>query len=310
MYTTPLSNVISAYDNVKYHFYADDTQLYYHISAETASRDFAQLQKCLVDIQTWMSSNMLKLNPDKTEFILFGSEKQRSILGSCFPLDILGNHFSPANKVKNLGVILDSTLSLSDHVSTVKRQCYVSLRDFRRIRRFLSKDVAITVANSLVSSRLDYCNSLFRSLSLKDLHRLQCQQNAAARIVTNTPKFSHISPVLKSLHWLPVKFRIMFKTLCITHKFIGTGLPKYFGSSLVPYRQSVNTRRSVQSNRYLAKPSFDHRIHKSKVNFNCSFDVDAPDLWNDLPFEIRTSTNHLDFRKKLKTYLFRKAFPP
>ena len=158
--------------------------------------------------------------------------------------------------------------------------------------------------------RLDYCNSLFRSLSSRDLHMLQCLQNCAARIVTFTSKFSHVSPVLKSLHWLPVKFRIVFKTLCITHKFVSSGLPKYFDSSLIPYRQPVNTRRSVHSNRYLSKPSFDPKIHKSKVHFNYSFDVDAPDLWNDLPLEIRTATNHLGFRKMLKTYLFQKAFPP
>jgi hypothetical protein len=310
MYTSPLSNVISAYDNLKYHFYADDTQLYFHISPNSSKLDFAQLQSCLVDIQMWMTANMLKLNPDKTEFIVFGSEKQRKMLSNCFPIDILGNDLSPANKVKNLGVILDSGLSLSDHVSLVSRQCYVNLRDFRRIRRYLSKEVAISVANSLVSSRLDYCNSLFRSLSFKELHRLQCLQNAAARIVSNTSIMSHITPVLESLHWLPVKFRIIFKVLCITHKFINTGLPKYLDTSLVPYSQSVNTRRSDSSNLYLAKSSYDNRTHRSKVHFNCSLNVDAPGLWNELPLEIRTTKVLLLFRKKLKTFLFRKAFPP
>ena len=174
----------------------------------------------------------------------------------------------------------------------------------------MSKDVAISVANSLVSSRLDYCNSLFSSLSHKELHRLQCLQNAAARIVTNTSIMSHITPVLKSLHWLPVKSRITFKILCITQKFIQTGLPKYFATSLVPYKQSVNTRRSVSSNIYLAKPSYDSRYHKSKTNFNFCFDVDAPSLWNDLPIHIRTVEGHFLFRKKLKTYLFQKSFPP
>jgi hypothetical protein len=196
MYTAPLANVISAYENLKYHFYADDTQLYFHISPNSTIQNFNQLQNCLVDIQKWMSSNKLKLNPDKTEFIIFGSEKQRKSLSNCFPIDILGNDLYPAEKVKNLGVTLDSSLSLSDHVSNISKQCYVNLRDFCRIRRYLSKDVAITVANSLISSLLDYCNSLFRSLSFKELHRLQCLQNAAARIVTNTSKMCYITPVL------------------------------------------------------------------------------------------------------------------
>jgi hypothetical protein len=257
-----------------------------------------------------MSANMLKLNPDKTEFIVFGSEKQRKLLSHCFPINILGNELSPADKVKNLGVIFDASLSMSDHVSSISRQCYVNLRDFRRIRRYLSKDIAVLVANSLVSSRLDYCNSLFRSLSLKELHRLQCLQNAAARIVTNTSIMSHISPVLKSLHWLPVKYRIIFKILCITQKFIHTKIPKYFDTCLHSYSQSVNTRRSVSSNLYLAKPSYDYSIHKSKIHFNCSLDVDASGLWNELPVDVRTTNSRFLFRKKLKTYLFIKAFPP
>ena len=174
-------------------------------------------------------------------------------------------------------------ISLSHHISAVSRLSYVNLRDFRRIRSYLPKDVAVTVANAFVSSCLDYCNSFFRSLPGKDLHRLQCLQNAAARIVSGTSRFSHITPVLKSLHWLAVKFRIMFKTLCIIHKFLITGLPKYFQNSIIPYKQVVNTRRSVSSNRYLAKPSFDRRTVKSKLHFNYSFDVDTPDLWNDLP---------------------------
>jgi hypothetical protein len=191
MYTSPLANVISAYDNLRYHFYADETQLYFHISPNSTKHEFVQLQRCLLYIQSRMSANKLKLNPDKTEFIVFGSEKQRKMLSHCFPINILGNKLSPVDKVKNLGVIFDASLSMSDHVSSISRQCYVNLRDFRRIRRYLSKDIAVLVANSLVSSQLDYCNSLFRSLSLKEFHRLQCLQNAAARIVTNTSIISH-----------------------------------------------------------------------------------------------------------------------
>jgi len=310
LYTTPLSKVISAYSSIHFHFYADDTQLYIHLSPNSTSAAFAQLQKCLSDIQSWMGSNKLKLNPEKTEFILFGSGRQRAKLSSCFPIDILGSKLCPTDKVRNLGVVFDSSFTFSGHVSAICKSCFVNLRDFRRIRRHLTKDVAISLANALVSSRLDYCNSLFRSLSRKDLHKLQCIQNTLARIVTNTSKFSHITPVLKSLHWLPVEFRSMFKTVTMVYKYIHTGLPKYFSSHLSLYTCPANTRRSNPGNLFLNKPSYTASIHKSKVHFNNSFANDGPSLWNDLPQDVRLASTMFTFRRQLKAYLFSKAFPP
>ena len=108
--------------------------------------------------------------------------------------------------------MFDSDFSLSKHVQCICRSCFVQLRDFRRVRQYLSTDVSVLVANALISSRLDYCNSLFRSLSKLNLRKLQSIQNCAARIVTNTRKFSSITPVLKRLHWLPVEYRSVFKT--------------------------------------------------------------------------------------------------
>ena len=137
-----------------------------------------------------MSASKLKLNPDKTEFILFDSKKQRERLNACFPIDILGNPLHPTETVRNLGVWFDSDFSFSKHVQNICKGCFSQLRDFRNIRQFLTQDAAVSVANAFVSSRLDYCNSLFRSLSKVNLHRLQSIQNSAARIVTNSCKYT------------------------------------------------------------------------------------------------------------------------
>ena len=142
-----------------------------------------------------MSASKLKLNPDKTEFILFGSKKQRERLKACFPTDILGNPLHPTESVRNLGVWVDSDFFFSKHVQNVCKGCFSQLRDFRGIRQFLTQDAAVSVANAFVSSQLDYCNSLFRSLSYVNLNRLQSIQNSAARIVTNLCQYTHITPV-------------------------------------------------------------------------------------------------------------------
>ena len=99
-------------------------------------------------------------------------------------------------------------------------------------------------ANALVGSRLDYCNSLFRSLSALDLRKLQCVQNSLARIVANTTKYSHITAVRKVLHWLPIKYRSIFKTAMLVYKFLHSGNPKYFEPFLIPRHSAYNTRRS------------------------------------------------------------------
>ena len=130
------------------------------------------------------------------------------------------------------------------------------------------EDVAVNVANALVSSRLDYCNSLYRSLSCRDLKKLQCVQNSLARIVIRTSKFSHITPVLRSLHWLPIRHRIRFKTASIIFKFLHTGTPVYFSPHLTRYTCAVSTRRSSPDNLYLHVPCYRTTINKSKVHFH------------------------------------------
>ena len=93
---------------VNFHFYANDTQLNVHLSHRNASAAFDKLNRCFQDVKEWMSASKLKLNPDKTEFILFGSKKQRERLNACFPIDILGNPLHPTESVRNLGVWFDS----------------------------------------------------------------------------------------------------------------------------------------------------------------------------------------------------------
>ena len=102
-------------------------------------------------------------------------------------------------------------MSLDNYISFIIKSCFVQRRDFHRIRQLISKIAAITLANSFIHSRLDYCNRLFYGFPNYSIHRQQKVQNTAARIVTRSVRSSHITPVLKSLHWLSVNYRINFK---------------------------------------------------------------------------------------------------
>jgi len=105
-----------------------------------------------------MLKNRLKLNADKTEIILFGSQLRKTELLQFLPTTILGSKVTPCETVRNLGVYFDSALTFGDHISKTSKSCFPHLRDLRRIRRHLSLPVAVALANALVSSRLDYCN--------------------------------------------------------------------------------------------------------------------------------------------------------
>ena len=165
----------------------------------------------------------------------------------------------------------------------------------------------VLVANALISSQLDYCNSLFRSLSKLNLHKLQCIQNSAARIVSNTSRYTSITPVLKKLHWLPVEQCIMFKTATLVYKFLHTG---FFAPYLSSYSSSYHTRHSQSGGNFLVIPKCYHSVHKSAKQFGNSFAFDAPTVWNALPDEVHASPSLASFRKQLKTYLYTKTYPP
>ena len=156
----------------------------------------------------------------------------------------------------------------------------------------------VSVANAFVSSRLDYCNSLFRSLSKFNLHKLQSIQNSAARIVTNSSKYTRITQVLRKLHWPPVQFHSEFKlaTWC-TSLFILASR-----NILLHIYPRTTILTILDAVRVLPISLMFHSftIHKFTKQFGFSFAFDAPTVWNSLPEDIHASPTIASFGTKLK----------
>ena len=152
---------------------------------------------------------------------------------------------------------------------------------------------------ALVSSRLDYCNSVYRFVNQ---HKLQNFQNSLARNVTNHRKYAHVTPILKQLHWLLVKYRCMFKTATLVYKFLNSGSPSCFEPFLSLSSCPYSTRLSHPDRQYLPVPPFHSSVFKSVKHFGHSFAFDAPKNWNELPHDVRSTTSVASFRKKLKIY--------
>ena len=154
-----------------------------------------------------MTGTKLELNPSKTEFLLIGTKLQREKFLNNFPCLLLGQDTNPSTSAKNL---FDSSLKFRKHISQTCRAYFYHIRDLRRVRKSLSLDFAKRIALALVSRKLDYCNSLFHNMPEKDIARLQLVRNCLARVVTKAPRFSRSVPIVKRLHWLPVKFSFHF----------------------------------------------------------------------------------------------------
>ena len=154
----------------------------------------------------------------------------------------------------------------------------------------------------MVTSRLDYCNSLLYGTAEKDINRLQRVQNCLARVITRSPPRTSSGPLLRKLHWLPIKFRIQFKINMLTFKTLSTTQPAYLHNLLSASRPI----RALRGNngKLLSVP----RV-KSKTGAR-GFTSCAPVLWNGLPASVHSAQSVSNFRRQLKTYLFGLAYPP
>ena len=301
LYISPIGDIIRKY-NINFHLYADDTQLY--ITFSTSSSDELEsakqeIEACVLEIEKWMTYNKLKLSSDKTEIIVLSSAyRPRPLIDS---LNISNSRISPSSSVRNIGCILDEKLLLDDHILSVCKSCFFHIHNIWKIRKYLSRSACETFVHAFVSSKLDFCNSLLYGLPKSSLQKLQHVQNAAARLITFTRIQEHITPILYSLHWLPVEQRIVFKILLLTFKVLHNIAPSYLCDLVKSYVPSRSLRSS--SSNLLTKQSYHLKTYGKRA-----FSYVAPELWNVLPPNIRSCDSISLFKRDLKTWLFRQAF--
>ena len=172
---------------------------------------------------------------------------------------------------------------------------------FSKIRTYLDRESAEAIIHAFVTTNLDYCNAILHGLPKALLNRLQLVQNRAARIVTFTKKYEHITPILIDLHWLPVEYRITYKILLLVYKAINGLSPSYI-SNLLSFCTSSYSLRSF-SNKLLQVPR-----SKLKSYGDRRFSIAGPKLWNGIPASLRNVDSLNSFKEHLKTYLIRQAF--
>ena len=252
------------------------------------------LNLCFSSISLWMNENFLKINASKTKILVVAPPivKNEIIINGTF---IENTCIRFVDCAKNLGVLIDSELTFDAQVNKIVSACYTTLRLLHRIKSFLNTDQLKTLVCSLVLSKIDYCNALYYGINQQNIKKLQGVQNSAARLVYKINWFDrrHVSHLIKELHWLRVKERIVFKTLLTVHKCITNQAPLDLANKLT-FSTSDRTRK------------LNIKSHKSLYGSR-AFSVCGPKLWNGLPQNLRMEDDTLQFKKNLKTFLFTKA---
>jgi hypothetical protein len=260
------------------------------------------LKNCITDIQNWMNCNKLKLNMDKTEFLMVGSPhnlKSQAALS----IQIGSTVIKPVDHVRNLGIIINNDGTMTGQVKGLCRTLNYQLRNIARIRRYLDEDSCHHIVRALVTSRLDYGNSLLVGITKTHLTQLQRIQNKAARLICGAKRREHITPYLTRLHWLTVDQRINFKLLVFMYQCVNTTAPKYLSDEIVLCSKEKTHQHALRSHA-------DHtRLHipkTSRSHGDKCFSVAGPRTWNTLPIAIREAPSLKVFKKLLKTHLFKR----
>ena len=217
------------------------------------------------------------------------------------PISLLdGSVIIPSTQMRTLGVILDNKLTMLPHAKNVMRGCFYHLRRLRSSRSSLTDSAAKIIVHALISSRIDYCNSLLFGVSAAVSQRLQSVLNSSARLITCRQRFDHVTPALHDeLHWLPIQQRIQYEIALLMFKCLHGMDPAYLSAMCIPVA-------SLQNHRMLRSAAHDDivqpRTHTRRISPR-SFSSAAPALRNSLPTSVKNSSLTIgQFKSALKTH--------
>ena len=187
---------------------------------------------------------------------------------------------------------------MKEHISFICKTAFLEIRRISAIHHYLTYHATKTLVVSLVLSRIDYCNSLLAGFPQSLVGKLQRVKSSVARLVVRVLPQVYITPILRHLHWLPVRARISHKTACLCFKAITSSTSAYLSDLLHLYSPS-RSLRSRADTRLLKIP-----LRKCKTKGDRAFSYFGPSVWNSLPLYIRDATTIDTLKSSLKSYLF------
>ena len=253
-----------------------------------------------MNIATWCCKNSLLINPEKTKLLVLGTLQLVMKLPddlSITLLVLLSMEITSSKSAKNLVVTMDCNLTYDEHTTQLTSKCIGSLCQINRVKYLFDRRTLITIINSLVFSKLLYCSSVWANTTKKNIELLQTVQNFAARIVSGTRKFDHVTPILKQLQWLPIVKQLEVRDATMVFKCLNGLAPPYLCQKFKTRSEvhNCNTRNRDRLHIPLCRTAAGQR----------AFTFRGQRLWNSLPDEFQSITNLDVFKVKIKQHFLR-----
>ena len=242
-----------------------------------------------------MKLHLLKLNDDKTEYLLLGTKHNISLAGE-LNIKIGNDTVTNSMTAKHLDVHFNANLKGTIHTNKLASSVFMTICNIAKIRSMLDADSTKILIKALLISKLDYCNSFLLGIPNCKIDQMQSLPNMACRFIFNLHKHDHITSYLKLLHWLKIDSRIQYKVAVLVYKCVH-GLAPLCLSEII----------DTSHNRQLRVISLN-KLPVARANIalvhNSSFTSMGPQIWNALPTDIITFTALETFKTELKTHLF------
>lgn len=292
LYTSGLQDSIS---HCKYHFYADDTQLYFSFSDNETAAANLKINEDLNSLVEIANKHSLKINPNKSSVLVFGPGEAVSRARSILDIKIKDSQLPVVESARNLGVIIDAELKFEDHVKHLIQKSYFKLKLLYGNRHFFKPETRKLLCDSLILSNFNYCYQVYGPfLSQFWQTKLQRLQNSCLRFIFSIKKYQRISHTLKLANWLNMKDRLYLQNVALIHRVLSDRKPGYLCRK-IRFRTDVHNI-NIRRKNLISCPK--HRLQL----FKKSFSYMAFKLYNQIPCSFY-SLNVTTFKIRCKKYL-------
>ncbi|KAI5751709.1 hypothetical protein M8J77_010196 [Diaphorina citri] len=299
LFSLYISGIQHVFQFCKYHTYADDIQIYVHCLPEKLAETIRMLNGELAKFQDWARKLFLKPNPSKTKALIIGTDHfHSSVLPtiSVPPILLDGTEIPVVKDARNLGVVIDSSLSFSAHISHLRKKVFYCLYTLGRFKKLFPMELKRKLVESLIFPHFDYCDSVYGGLNGELGQSLQMAQNACVRFACNLRKFDHLTDSYAQLGWLKLNQRREIHALTLLFKVLNTLKPQYLRDIFGFLSEAGQYQTRSQNTRVLEIP-----LHRTLAYSN-SFHVRTVRLWNDLPVVFRNAISVESFKILIADY--------
>lgn len=298
LYILYSADIVKCIHLCRYHLYADDLQLYLPFKPNSCDEAVSMLNDELGRISNWCDKNSLILNPRKSKLILMGTPKNVARFDSIsFNVVIDGEKIERVDKARNLGLIFDSQLRFETHIAECTRNCFYRLKLLYKLRPYLNERLRIMLCESLVLSKLNYCDTVYGPcLLVRSAKLVQRVQNACARFCFRVPPRSHVTPFINTANMLKMEARRKLHLATMLFGVITSRTPKYLYDKLEWAQDRCRYQRRA------CTPVLTTPRHRSMA-FRGSFRFASSKAWNDLLPPLRALKVKNTFKIKLKQHL-------